>query len=310
MLPDVGRSREAGTVGEAGSHRRQRISRKSRGRRAGRGGPRFNVSLEFHLFHCAVADCDSRLKPPVYKCEAGHRLCHNCRGPRGDGHCGICDRATTFVHCPDVDMFIDSAKVPCPYESFGCDRSVVYHEIPEHLDACAYAPCPCLVPGCHVAASPPPMLRDHLAADHAWTVHKFAAYAKAYTLRIPAAESQRLLVVEADDPRLFLMSLRWRGAALAVSVSCVRRSDAAGPDFKCCLWATAPTPPDARRQMERRVMMETDVASCAVPGGPALENGMWMHVMPEMLLGPSQEVQLRIRIDKNRPAFVLTPECP
>ncbi|TVU22147.1 hypothetical protein EJB05_31829 [Eragrostis curvula] len=264
--------------------------------------PRFNVSFEVRLFHCAVAECYSPLKPPVHKCEAGgHLLCDNCRR---DGQCRICDGAATFVRCPEVDRFINGARVPCPYEASGCDASVVYHEIPEHRDACTFAPCPCLAPGCDFKA-PPPALRDHLAGEHGWTVHRLSAYAKAHTLRVPgAAESQRLLVVEGDAPRVFLLSLRRRGeGAVAVSLACVRAgAAAAGPHYKCCLWAAAPTPPDAPRQMERRVMLETDVASCAAPGGPAVEAGLWLYVMPEMLHGPSKEVQLRIRIEEIRPA--------
>ncbi|TVU22150.1 hypothetical protein EJB05_31832 [Eragrostis curvula] len=231
--------------------------------------PQFNPTIEIRLYHCDVTGCFNRLKPPVYKCEAGHLLCDDCRR---DGQCRNCNGATTFVPCPDVDRFVNGPRVPCPYEDSGCDRSVVYHEIVEHRDACAYAPCPCLVPGCHVAASPP-TLREHLAADHGWTVHKFPAYAKACPLRIPTTESHRLIV---------------RGR---------RRAPAVPP----VPWLARRAPPDAPRQMELRVMMEADVRRCAAPGGPALGDGMWMHVMPEMLLGPSREVQLRIRIEEIRP---------
>ena len=46
-------------------------------------------------------------------------------------------------------------------------------------------------------------------------------------------------------------------------------------------------------------MTETDVASCAVPGGAAVEDGMALYVPPPMLSGPSnsKEMHLRVRID-------------
>ncbi|WVZ72054.1 hypothetical protein U9M48_020572 [Paspalum notatum var. saurae] len=168
------------------------------------------------------------------QCEAGHRLCSSCHGGGGgggEGHCRKCDRATAFVHCgPDLDAFVGGFRVPCPFEAYGCGSSVVYH------DACAYAPCPCAL--CPFAASPR-MLRDHLAAEHAWRVDALPSYGKPLQLRVPASEAHRLLVVEGDEPRLFVLSVRARAAYWVVSVACVRASAEAGPRFACMLWAQA-----------------------------------------------------------------------
>jgi E3 ubiquitin-protein ligase SIAH1 len=49
-------------------------------------------------------------------------------------------------------------------------------------------------------------------------------------------------------------------------------------------------------------MMEADVASCAVPIGAAVEEGMALYVPPPMLSGPSKEMHLRVRIDVVDPA--------
>ncbi|KAF8772176.1 hypothetical protein HU200_006016 [Digitaria exilis] len=306
---------------------------------------RIDISVDAQLLHCAVAECNRPLKPPIFKvisclgffcnghghgkidalaagmsscfwlqCEAGHLLCASCRGDRRDeGHCHRCNRATAFVHCGrELDMYVGDARVPCPFKAYGCGLSVVYHATAAHQDACAFAPCHCSVPGCPFTASPP-RLRDHLAFDHAWPLDRLAGYGKTLPLRVPAAtEPHRLLVVEGDDRRLFALSVRPRGAAsFAVSVSCVRTTAAAmaGPRFTCTLWARAPAKEKETEEgapdmlaggagAGRRLMMETDVASCAVPGGTAVEEeGMALYVPPPMLCGPSKEMNLRVRID-------------
>jgi hypothetical protein len=170
------------------------------------------------------------------------------------------------------------------------------------------------VPGCPFTATPP-RLRDHLAVDHAWTLDTLPAYGKALPLRVPAPATSephhhhhhRLLVVEGDERSLFALSVRPCGAgaasSCAVSVSCVRTSAAAeaGPRFTYMLWAKSPAaapgmPPGSAG---RRLMMEADVASCAVPVGAAVEEGMALYVPPPMLRGTSnsKEMHLRVRID-------------
>ncbi|WVZ72053.1 hypothetical protein U9M48_020571 [Paspalum notatum var. saurae] len=272
--------------------------------------PRINISIEVQLLHCAVAECYRPLQPPIFKCEGGHLLCGACRGGRHDeGHCGKCGRATAFLHCGlELDAFVGDARVPCPFQAYGCARSVAYHAAAAHQDACAYAPCHCSEAGCPFTGSPP-RLRDHLAFDHAWPVGRLPAYGKPFPLRAAASEPHRLLVVEGDERHLFALSVRPHGAAsCAVSVSCVRTRAAAesGPRFTCTLWAKAKTAAAAAPGgAARRLMMETDVGSCAVPGGTAVDEGMALYVPPPMLRGPSKEMDLRVRIDMVDPA----PAC-
>ncbi|KAJ1282835.1 hypothetical protein BS78_03G082300 [Paspalum vaginatum] len=269
--------------------------------------PRINISIEVQLLHCAVAECYRPLKPPIFKCEGGHLLCGACRGERRDeGNCRKCGRATAFVHCgPELDAYVGDARVPCPFQAYGCAGSVAYHATAAHQDACAYAPCHCSEPGCPFTGSPP-RLRDHLAFDHAWPVDRLPAYGKPVPLRAAASEPHRLLVVEGNERHLFALSVRAHGAGTcAVSVSCVRTRAAAesGPRFTCLVWAKAAAA--APGGVGRRLMMETDVGSCAVPGGTAVEQGMALYVPPPMLRGPSKEMDLRVRIDMVDPA----PAC-
>lgn len=241
------------------------------------------------------------------QCEAGHLLCGACLD---GGHCRKCDRATAFAHCgPELDQFVGDARVPCPYKAYGCGASVAYHATAAHQDACAYAPCHCSVPGCPFTATPP-RLRDHLAVDHSWPLDTLPAYGRALPLLVPASgPHHRLLAVDGDERSLFALSVRPCGAAsCAVSVSCVRTGAAAeaGPRFTYMLWARSPAaaPATAPGSAGRRLMMEADVASCAVPGGAAVEEGMALYVPPPMLCGPSnsKEMHLRVRIDVVDPA--------
>ena len=143
----------------------------------------------------------------------------------------------------------------------------------------------------------------HLAVDHAWPLDTLPAYGKALPLRVPvpaptSSEPQpqqhhhRLLAVEGDERSLFALSVRPCGAGVAscAVVSCVRTSAAAevGPRFTYMLWARSPAAVPAGMPpgiAGRRLMMETDVASCAEPGRATVEDGMALYVPPPMLSG-------------------------
>ncbi|RLM73819.1 E3 ubiquitin-protein ligase SINA-like 5 [Panicum miliaceum] len=65
------------------------------------------------LFTCRA--CLDPLKPPTFKCEAGHVLCGSCQV----SHDQACGCATTYVACLDVDAFVHDAKVPCLHYHWG-----------------------------------------------------------------------------------------------------------------------------------------------------------------------------------------------
>ncbi|KAL6897400.1 hypothetical protein ACP4OV_007096 [Aristida adscensionis] len=157
--------------------------------------PRIDLSMEVELLHCAVADCNLPLRPPVFECKAGHLMCSTCRSGAGEGHCRRCGGVTTFAHCSAVDAYVGAARVPCPYKAYGCDSSVVYHDATAHRSACAHAPCRCAEPGCLFMSSPA-LLREHLAADHSWRVERVPGYGKPHTLRVAASEPHVILAVD------------------------------------------------------------------------------------------------------------------
>lgn len=127
-----------------------------------------------------------------------------------------------FVHCgPDLDEYIEGFTVPCLFEEYDCAREVMY----QYHDACAYAPCTYAVTGCAFKASQP-MLFDHLTAEHPCPVHVLPGYWRPDLLRVPMSESgptHQLLVVNGDELRLFVMSVRTRGTDdWGVMVACVQ----------------------------------------------------------------------------------------
>jgi len=123
-------------------------------------------------------------------------------------------------------------------------------------------------------------------------VHGVPSYGAHFHVGAAVSEPpHRLLVVEGDEQRLFVLSVRARGAAdiWAVSLACVRASAKAGPRYVYTIWACPPT-------RERSwVGMEADVPSCAVPGA-AVDEGMALCVLPELLVGPSKEIHLKVRM--------------
>ncbi|CAL4964927.1 unnamed protein product [Urochloa decumbens] len=267
--------------------------------------PRVNVSLYVRMLHC---ECLRPLEPPIFKCEAGHRLCGRCRG---EGHCRRCGRDIASVPCgpEDLEELFDAFRVPCPFERYGCASTVVYHDTDAHRAACAYAPLPCGVAGCPFAGSPR-MLRGHLAVAHCWRLDTLPGYGNPLALRVPSEPARHLLAVEGDDRRLFVLSVRELGggagrAVWAVSVACVRASGAtvAGPQYKCILLTQAP---GKAATDGRRAIWETDLLeSCEAPGGGA---AAWeedpLLVPPSRLSGPSKGIDLRVRID------VVDPTAP
>ncbi|KAG2595975.1 E3 ubiquitin-protein ligase SIAH2-like [Panicum virgatum] len=261
--------------------------------------------------------CSLALKRPIYQCAAGHLACGGCRTKLSTNACRTCGdggAASAYALCPGLDVFYGELHLPCPYEAHGCRSYIPYYRAASHQSACEHAPCLCPEPGCAFAA-PPRALLAHLVDAHSWPVHKIPRFGAIQALHVPAAgPPDRLLVVaeeeeaaaaeedddddgdDAEGPAVFVLSVRARGEAAAVSVACLRANARAGPQYKCVLWAKAPAPRGAAGR--RRLCMETDVPSCAQPGEAAVEDGMWLGVAPVMMLGASREIHLGVQIDK------------
>lgn len=258
------------------------------------------VRIDMDVLHCPI--CFVPLKPPVFQCVAGHLACEICQGKLPSHRCQACDQGQgggVYDHNPALDTFIRSAKIYCPNKEYGCGRNLAYYEVGDHERVCPHAPCSCSEAGCGFLGLPPKLV-DHLTAVHSWPVDRIPRYGTVHLLHLPASERRCLLVVQEDEHRAFLLSVRAHGASSAVSVVCLRACAASGPQYTCKLWTQAP--PDPETGYKDTLMMETKVTSCARgPCEVAVEEGTVLSVPPVMLHGPSEEMLLRIRIDKLRP---------
>ncbi|XP_040376737.1 putative E3 ubiquitin-protein ligase SINA-like 6 [Oryza brachyantha] len=248
--------------------------------------PHINVRIAVALLHCKA--CLLPLRPPVFKCEAGHVVCSGCRG----GHGQLCGRAAAvYTHCAELDAIVGTARVQCGYAQYGCDSHVVYAAVADHQRACPYAPCSCPDPGCDFSSSPAALL-CHFAADHHWPVIEIS-YGKPCKLAVPPPRCPHVLVGD-DDRALFLVSPCAVGAVTAVRVVCVAANGDASAQFRCKLWV------EVSANKENMVMMTSMVRSSNLSGGfPAADQGMFLVVPPELLQEASGETPIvSIRIDK------------
>ncbi|OEL20875.1 hypothetical protein BAE44_0018107 [Dichanthelium oligosanthes] len=85
-------------------------------------------------------------EPEEGECQARHVMCGACRSMQA--HACAAARAAAFVACPDMDIYVRSARLPCPNKKFGCKACSVYCQAGNHECACQWAPCRCPDPGC------------------------------------------------------------------------------------------------------------------------------------------------------------------
>uniref|UniRef100_A0A0E0BWA0 RING-type E3 ubiquitin transferase n=1 Tax=Oryza meridionalis TaxID=40149 RepID=A0A0E0BWA0_9ORYZ len=264
-------------------------------------GVEISVRIDLAVLHCPL--CLLPLKPPTYQCAAGHLACSSCHGDVPGKKCHTCGGGGggggVYARCPGLDTFLRAAKILCPNDLFGCRSYVAYHDVAAHQRACPHAPCSCSEPRCDFLGSPP-MLLAHLVADHSWPVSK-VPYGEVLTIHVPESERRHLVVAGAaggDDERVFVLSVGALGVARAVSVACVRANAAAGPRYRCKLWAHAPGGGAADF-----VHMDSAVASsAAAPGGEVAvdEEARFLMVPPCFLhlldAGTSKEMLIRLSI--------------
>ncbi|CAO2180708.1 unnamed protein product [Urochloa humidicola] len=199
-----------------------------------------DLRMGLSLFRCRA--CLLPLKPPTFKCFAGHIVCDTCRAT----HSQACGGAAAYAACVDVDAFVRDAKVRCAFAEHGCRSYVAYYQAADHERACPWAPCHCPDADCDFFTSPARLL-DHFRAVHPTLPVTFVEYGRATKLTLPAPapapqeQGLHVLVGKDDDRRVFLVSASALGPVTAVSVACVRANgggDAAAagvPQFNCKL---------------------------------------------------------------------------
>ncbi|CAO2193428.1 unnamed protein product [Urochloa humidicola] len=246
------------------------------------------------LFRCRA--CPLPLKPPTFKCVAGHIVCGACRA----SHAQACAAATAA--CPVADAFVHDAKRPCAFQNHGCASYVVYYQAADHGRTCPWAPCYCPDPSCDTFTSPARLLEHFRTAHPTWPVTS-VAYGTPMRVALPPAAPQGLhVLVGEEDQSMFLMSSSALGAATAVSVVCVRANgDAAAglSQFDCKIWVHFSREIDLGRNYT--MVTFPMPSSYLLPGSfTAAEQDYFLAVTPKMARDASGV--LTIRIEKTRGA--------
>ncbi|CAO2160863.1 unnamed protein product [Urochloa humidicola] len=262
-----------------------------------------DLRMALSLFRCRA--CLLPLKPPTFKCEAGHIVCGACRA----SHAQACAAATAA--CLVADAFVRDAKRPCAFQHHGCASYVAYYQAADHESACPWAPCYCPDPGCDTFTSPLRLL-DHFRAEHpSWPVTS-VTYGTAMRVALPPPAPQGLHVLVGEEDRsMFLVSSSALGAATAVSVVCVRANGDAAvsvvSQFCCKIWV--PLSREISFSRNYKTVTFPMPSSYLLPGSfTAAEQDYFLAVTPKMARDAS--CVLTIRIDKTRGAAAKSTPTP
>uniref|UniRef100_A0ACD5XC36 Uncharacterized protein n=1 Tax=Avena sativa TaxID=4498 RepID=A0ACD5XC36_AVESA len=261
--------------------------------------PQQGVAARMLYFPAELLDCHAcrlPLKPPIYKCEAEHRVCSTCSGLHGE----VCSSA--LAHSKMADEFAAAASETCDYVRYGCDAGgVVYHLAAEHRRSCPHAPCGC-PEGCGFFGSRQMLLNHVSGPDHSRPIIDIR-YGQEWKLSLPLSHRWYVLLGEVDQAaaaaaagadrhrNVFLVSLGERGDTTAVSVVCVR-ADGGAPEaaqFSCRL--AVEHPGDGTRVIFESPLMSSSSLS---GGAPAPGNVRALPVPNEYLSGDSIPVSIHI----------------
>ncbi|KAF7020467.1 hypothetical protein CFC21_033560 [Triticum aestivum] len=259
------------------------------------------VKIDMCVLHCPL--CTLPFKPPVFQCKGGHLACGGCVAQQPSGQCGACtDGCGFFDPCPALDAVVSSTRIECP--NAGCQRYVTYHEADEHRSACPHALCRCTEPGC-VFVGAATDLAGHLSAAHSVPVRTIH-YGKVSRFQVPVS-TPRLLLVNEDDGRVFVLTVGALGAAAtALSVVCARASAATRPRFTCKMWVNLAASAVANGGKADIVLVEMQMRSSTSPGAVVAAGEPTFLAVPQVYLVPgadggAMEMPLNVRIDKTSP---------
>ncbi|CAO2185413.1 unnamed protein product [Urochloa humidicola] len=276
------------------------------------------VTMRISKLHCPL--CSFPLKPPIFQCDAGHLACSACSGLLFGNRCYDCDCTGSYGRDPALEDFLRAIRIPCPYDAYGCQATVAYCDSRDHRRVCPCAPCSCPERergGCRFVGSPP-MLIDHIAAEHPDGSSFSPAvvvvrYGQESELALTAARRWHALVGE-EDRALFLVSLDAPCSDdTAVSLVCVRANGGAGaaPRYTCRLalelqsaGAGAGEEKEDEDEEDGGVfVMEFKVRSSALPGGTsAMDQKAFLGLHQK--LQPGDTLALTVRIDRLQPVGV------
>jgi E3 ubiquitin-protein ligase SIAH1 len=162
----------------------------------------------------------------------GHVVCSSCCAKLPD-KCHCCSIATGYNRCHIIEHVVDSTKVPCCYDTFGCTEKIIYYEKENHEKVCPHAPCFCPETDCNFTGSTV-MLLNHFSTEHKWHSARIS-YNKAFRMRI----AQGLTALQGEDGQLFLVNMVLEPLGGLISVLCIQ-PHITGSTFKCKLSVSGP----------------------------------------------------------------------
>lgn len=125
------------------------------------------------------------------------------------------------VVCGDIELIVESVKMPCRNKEYGCNERVDHMKNNYHEEACFFAPCACPLPKCNFVGSSE-QLSLHFSSKH-WDSGRRFRYNS--PLAVSLNMNEEFLVLQAeDDGALFLLNKGIERIGSTVMITCIASS--------------------------------------------------------------------------------------
>ncbi|KAG6496429.1 E3 ubiquitin-protein ligase SINA-like 2 [Zingiber officinale] len=171
------------------------------------------VTLNLKFLDCPL--CSAPLMPPIFQCPTGHVACDTCHKKLND-QCPSCPLPLGYTRNRALEHIADSATVPCPNASYGCDQTIPYSRPSSHSWNCSFSPHFCPLPHCDHKAPTSDIVR-HLGNHHRVPVN---FYKCKDTAQVRFSNMNPLLVLQLDDSILCLLRNSAMPSGRAISIVC------------------------------------------------------------------------------------------
>ncbi|KAF9602507.1 hypothetical protein IFM89_029806 [Coptis chinensis] len=167
------------------------------------------------VLDCSI--CMEHLSPPVFQCENGHIACSKCC-TKLRNKCPSCSWPIGYNRCLAIEKVIESIKISCAYQSYGCGETVSFVQKHKHEETCIYAPCRCPISDCDFRGSLKQM-SIHFSAKHSSSGRRFQ-YNLPFSVSFGKLESYCVFQGE-EDGRLFVLNNQIELIGSAITVTCL-----------------------------------------------------------------------------------------
>ncbi|XP_058744787.1 E3 ubiquitin-protein ligase SINA-like 10 isoform X2 [Vicia villosa] len=169
-------------------------------------------------FDCCV--CLQLLTIPVFQCKNGHIVCSTCCDQLGN-KCDKCSKQISLTRCKEYEYLLQSIKLPCPNEKYGCRETIRYRYsgMRKHGEECIYVPCYCPLSGCDLVASLE-VLSNHFNCEHCDSLIEFS-YDHPFIVSLKSNDVTVVLQEEHDGRLFTLNNSTITRMGNAVNISCI-----------------------------------------------------------------------------------------